>query len=559
MTMRDNPGYVLISICSNLKPGAPLPSLAQLSKKTGLTRLALENSAKHLAKQGALKQSGRKYYKPADIPNPSTAVEQLIMRVRKRGDCRALTCMQISDELGIGLLSVRRAVRLLADDGVVTVKPRLGVLVTPDANSRTARAATKWERIYQKLSRDLVNGVYPVRTQMPAPKELANRYGVDRRTLTKALHKLESDGTILSDRRTYQPASVPRMSTQTVYCFVRGMYGVPVEITSRTDEHFRLLEYEAKRLSIDLQILPYSYTETELLLNNEKSLPEFSSAQIDATLGYMVWTGGLNHTSICHLLRHLEQTRKPVCVFDETEDFRPEHMPGSMRNVRYFGVANSRLAGQEVGQFLLKKGHDTIAFFSPYHNFNWSRLRLEGLGKAFAGPAAIKHYTFDLDQDRDFDFLPELGKLMERLQERHSRRMQIDLMARKAINAITNYSAVLRETWIRDELEPLFEAAYQQQSITAWVGANDRVALQMLSYLQRKKNNRPVAVIGFDNSLDALFNGLTSYGFNGPAIIPAMFAFLLDSRVGRPHQEYDPLEIKGSIIPRKSTSRILAG
>jgi DNA-binding LacI/PurR family transcriptional regulator len=76
----------------------------------------------------------------------------------------------------------------------------------------------------------------------------------------------------------------------------------------------------------------------------------------------------------------------------------------------------------------------------------------------------------------------------------------------------------------------LFEKAFLDTEITAWVGANDSVALHAMEFLSSSRHfqSRQMALLGFDNDPEAFINNLTSYDFDFSGLSLRMLQFVLD-------------------------------
>jgi DNA-binding LacI/PurR family transcriptional regulator len=70
--------------------------------------------------------------------------------------------------------------------------------------------------------------------------------------------------------------------------------------------------------------------------------------------------------------------------------------------------------------------------------------------------------------------------------------------------------------------------AIADRSITAWICANDEIAIPALNYLSSCKIKVPdeIAVIGFDNHPFAFEAGLSSFDFDIPNIIRQALGFI---------------------------------
>ena len=106
------------------------------------------------------------------------------------------------------------------------------------------------------------------------------------------------------------------------------------------------------------------------------------------------------------------------------------------------------------------------------------------------------------------------------------------------------------------ELEPVFDALAAASGPTAWVCYNDAIAVAALSYCRRHRIAVPqdVSIAGFDDTMEAFGLGLTSYSFNVPGVVSAVFEYLLSPRrpgqlSGRPRV----IEVPGMVMERAST------
>ena len=106
-------------------------------------------------------------------------------------------------------------------------------------------------------------------------------------------------------------------------------------------------------------------------------------------------------------------------------------------------------------------------------------------------------------------------------------------------------------------LQPLFEQAIAMPAITAWVTANDAIAVCALEFLRVRGVDVPgrISLISFDDSVSAMTRRITSYNFNLPGIVSAAFRHVLRSN----HQTQAPrsrtVEIPGTIVERETSGR----
>jgi DNA-binding LacI/PurR family transcriptional regulator len=102
---------------------------------------------------------------------------------------------------------------------------------------------------------------------------------------------------------------------------------------------------------------------------------------------------------------------------------------------------------------------------------------------------------------------------------------------------------------------PLIERAVSDKEITAWVCANDDVARICLERLAQKGIAVPkgIAVVGFEDSPEALSLQLSSYNFNTAATVNAMLSHVLNPFLSsRARKSHAFVEIEGSLVCRQT-------
>ena len=102
-------------------------------------------------------------------------------------------------------------------------------------------------------------------------------------------------------------------------------------------------------------------------------------------------------------------------------------------------------------------------------------------------------------------------------------------------------------TW---SLNPLFEEAGADPTLTAWVADSDETALYALQYLRRHNIAVPrdVSLTGFNNWNVAVAHSLTTYDVNYPGLVRAGIDAVLQE-----HKQDEPEELPGLLIERSTT------
>ncbi len=98
--------------------------------------------------------------------------------------------------------------------------------------------------------------------------------------------------------------------------------------------------------------------------------------------------------------------------------------------------------------------------------------------------------------------------------------------------------------------------ALRRRDITAWVCANDAVAIDALDFLRERSVSVPgtISVVGFDNERRGMDHGLTTYDFSMRSIVDAMISFLTrPTEFLRTHRNRS-VEIGGVVVERTTTA-----
>ncbi len=107
-------------------------------------------------------------------------------------------------------------------------------------------------------------------------------------------------------------------------------------------------------------------------------------------------------------------------------------------------------------------------------------------------------------------------------------------------------------------LEALFDTVLDHSDITAWLCATDFEACTALDYLAKTSVKIPeqLSIVGFDDTIGALWYHLTSYNFNIPSLVHTMLNFILRTRTGEHIARKRVITIEGVLIERKTSGPV---
>ncbi|MBD3320417.1 MAG: GntR family transcriptional regulator [Chitinivibrionales bacterium] len=421
-------------------------------------------------------------------------------------------------------------------------------------------------RVAAAIKRDIINGVYAPGAEMPSYKELGARYGASFLTLRKACMRLAKQNILRLYNRRY--AVVDAGSTFSYgkivflgYCDAKGNIYRGV----LSEELLRTLEAECTKAGLHLLIFGYREIDNRLVYFDSRSGKQTPLPGDESIIGYLcVNLPNPSGNAIDTLCRQLCLKKKHVAVYNETPGWVPTTTIAARSRNRFFTVSISTNAGGQVGRFLQMRGQKKPAYITTFKSTLWSQKRYQDLCGTYTETSpsiCIPLYSNDA---------PDGKKL---LKHRAGPVFDNDVLA-KSVGRLENYFSssidplihtyasgllrrVLYSTQLYISLKPRLEEALSDRSITAWVCANDFAAVIARYFLQEKGVDVPrrLWIVGFNDSFDAMINGLTSYNFNIPACAAALLGFL----VRRPPFSLEggkTIQIDGMVIERQSTSSI---
>jgi DNA-binding transcriptional regulator YhcF (GntR family) len=506
--------------------------------------------------------------------NALCTLQNLIGEYRSRGEKRLPTLSRLSAIAGVSVVTMWKIVRQLKAEGVLSACRGRWIEITgmpPDRSRQTGLpvvdgtiVSARWARVYERMQKDFINGHFPPGSLLPSQKELVRRYGVCSRTLKKALEKCVEREWLVPYNRTYRIAgsNIRAKSSGKVVCmFIGDSEGKVFPYTPRIQEYIRILEFECSRNDVAFEIRTFDPRLSRTFIQGKLMSPAETSSNNPA-LGYMVITMGESAPAFLDEIARLSSLDIPMSILDETGDI-PFKNINRQPKVKIFTIANTKSAGERVGRYLLRLGHKRIAFTSLYEGEVWSKNRLQGLIDVY-DEAGLREgiKVFTSGQTRRFvEYSMQaqnMSTIINAMTMPEDFRLK-DKTIMKYIDLIHRKIGSLYNELVNKPLMPLFNEMLRDRSVTAWVGANDVVALSMVHFLRGQKIQVPrkMSVIGFDDSQEAFLNKLTSYNFNYSTLISAMLQYLLSpGSFAHEGKGSSMIEIDGFITVRESVRKI---
>ncbi|HEX2955400.1 MAG TPA: substrate-binding domain-containing protein [Chitinispirillaceae bacterium] len=439
---------------------------------------------------------------------------------------------------------------------------RVGRDLQDQKNSYKRQQRDKWEEIRELCKKEFLSGNIKAGTALPSIKELEKRYQASYLTIKKVLDAFVSSGKIEADGRTYRIAG-SRLSRQwrpVIIVICAGNHpGIPKIITERERDFYQSLTIEISRSQLELRYMIYQDWDGEPVFYSTEKCLHTRPPEDDSVFGYIVLSWHMKDLQEC--LFKLNHVNKPVAVWLESDYQNVIDNAGN--NQRFFNVGYTANAGKDMAEHLLRLGHREIAFISPFHKSKWSKVRLSGIIDAFSrqGPGYKVHQFTLSNSENEWDFT---NQVLQRNDLNEVFNLQgiteeADPYLVKRVEFIRNEGIkLLRDTLILKEIKQFLDYIYQNPSITALVGANDHCTLLSLDYLRGCGVNVPsrLSLAGFDNSFDALINGLTSYSFNTHLMVHSMIEYITGSLDCEKSAKV--IFFDGTIIERTTTANILS-
>lgn len=459
-------------------------------------------------------------------------LDEALAAARSVGRAPLPTLREMAALAGVSYGTMASVVRRYRKAGTVRSAGRRGLFAagTDDAPPDMARETTRWQRTERQLEADILDGVFGPGELLPTYKELHSRYGANYRTLKKALLSLTQQGLVGEEGRRFmvaRPSRTPARSTVALVNAVgvsgRGRDFLPPRILA----HYRSLEEECSIAGVGLDVV----TSAEAVADPTAISRRLSSG----TLGFLVWAAYMNREQVRATLTALPPG-VPVALLDESGAFHgPDFVPLVRGPFRFYTLGTGTQDGTIVGRYLYRLGHRRMAWFSPLQGEQWSMGREAGLRRAMErsseGAGAVQGFGFGLTaaDQRDWYRGGMVRRALNSLETMFDHpRFRRDPMALRTLDFVRDLREGHVDT-VGRRLDAEFARALSDASITAWVCVSDGVAIRALSWLQQQGVDVPgrVSVVGFDDSIEAFFEGLTSYNFNVPAVTRAMLNHVL--------------------------------
>jgi hypothetical protein len=408
---------------------------------------------------------------------------------------------------------------------------------------------------------------------LPSVKELCQRYSCSHCTVRSALDSLAKDNLLQRRHRRYTlsaPTITPNSTATIGVIRLHSHIGTSFNSFSRLSPMWHTLEKACQQRNIR-PVLHALSQGGRTLEQRCATLQQFIiSPAMQNALGYIVLIPYIEPESTEAILRILTTALRPIALLETSGGETPlRHLALARRpnQLAWFTIGYDEEPGFQMGRYLAQQGHRTIAWFSTAPS-PWNINRLRGLEKGLNQPnrdAHIHRFVLSHSHQRPAPYppthraplhLPVFAPLIKEV-DNVRKSLKLDKIDHVAFTQQCLNGGALEHFLLLSEMKHLFEQAMHDPHITAWVCANDSIALSALELWRysEAQNRRKIALTGFDNCFHAALADLTSYDFGEDRLSEAMLTHLLDNtKSARTTQRDCRIAIPGQIIIRSSST-----
>jgi len=435
------------------------------------------------------------------------------------------TLSEMCQYCSVSRVPIVYAVQRLVKKGLLRSRRGSGIFVSGTASGHklVSQGRFQWQRVSQAIQNEIITRLHAHHAFLPSIKELMERYATSRRTIKKALIYLEEHHVVTQKGSRYfiRLGEKTRPKNSILFLCHQQLDEIGASNFSALSmsDFIRSLEGECQQRNLTLKISAFrSFREVLSILKKE------------LTRGTIVY---FPRKEITAVLEQLMPISKPFAIIDDFGAVNVTSLLSTLTHKRFTACTIDELyAGKQVGLHALVNGHRHCAFFSPFHEESFSQQRFLGIQQEFELQPHTSLISLTLNNKKvnlHIDMLNDLQKNYPFTI--HKPQLTNANVAPVVLDEYLNareFNWVLHSPLWNTQFEnaykqkldtvlwPLFDQALSKQKCTLWIGVNDSVALSALRFLKLKATNtrKKISLIGFDNSIPASYNRLTSFDFN---------------------------------------------
>jgi len=394
--------------------------------------------------------------------------------------------------------TIQKALRTLKARGEIHSLLRKGCYWGPAPKEHLpliARPSDPVAKARERLLSDLRCGAYHPHRELPPHQSLAQIYGVSSKRIGQILEEFVERGILERVGRFHalaKPVSSPSHGTVLLVsrCDVHGKLLLDTE---RETDFMKSVHREGRERNLRIVVAGWHEGPAGGRFLDQQGREFRPESLPGALIGTIASTWLILEPRL--LLERLWRLRRPISVWwEHPKDAFPAQ--GARRpSTVGFNLSFGPAPGITVGRHLRAAGHREIAFLSPFHASEWSRMRLTGIVEGVKGGETAVTTFLDERFESAWHYRQAAG------QDRAG------------------------EAMLRTNLRDMVEKAWSRQ-IPCWVAVNDHVAWIVLEELRRRGWSRPY-MVSFDNSSLCDAYQIDAFEFHTEGMVRQMIYHLL--------------------------------
>ncbi len=485
----------------------------------------------------------------------------------------------LSRRADVSYSTMLRAAHSLVSEGCLEIVHgrRMRVAGVRTVREESPEPAQPWRALEQRIRQDVLTGEFRTGEPLPRRKELRLRYGATSHSTRKAIDSLVREGTLHCCGRALWGATPVRRGEPegTIVYIVRTRGGgLPMVFASRSSETAQALDEECARRGVRLS-LSFCHSVGQRQVFDDGWLDRSrQSVTKQGVLGFIVDSSSV-YRQLDELVPALCRFRLPVSVIMDSPPSRePASAVGDLpprARVALVRALMDREAGRAVGSYLLSRGHRRIAYLGVPPSTSWSADRADGLVEAVERsgmhaevvPFYVQHEGILHPREFDRRLRDSVGHAMAGILQQAAGASAYNETAflRRFRASSLDYQSLMSRAplWSIPGFEPTARLALERRDITAWVCANEGMALLASDYLVANGVRVPddLSVVGIDDVRETLTRRLTMYSFRPHAAIGAAVNSILHPHLlGPGHEGVREICIEGALRERESAASV---
>ena len=278
------------------------------------------------------------------------------------------------------------------------------------------------------------------------------------------------------------------------------------------------------RIRFNLLTCPFTAGQVAIPAAVQKALDRRPPGMFSATIVQMF----MLHTTeavLASIARSRLAASGPLALISEVGEDDRRHLFPRRPGLRRYSISHDEHCGEIAARFLVSRGHRHAAFICDNRTSVYSINRHAGLQRVFTaagGSMTVVNASVSEQSGHTTNFHQWVMKIRPDFMRHFRSLAAVPEQARLAME----YDMATRMSWLYQR-----EMVYRRLAVelgqlvsssaaTAWIAMNDRIGLICHDFLydHSAETGRKIALLSFDDTLDALYKRMTSYNFNADGL-----------------------------------------